>query len=163
MLPFAKGYCKRIAQKNQRVNCLFSMAHLQARFFPTEVARVWLVLHIAPIRLKNAAMPKTQVFMFFVHFTLCTFHRSFFLREFRSFSGLFSFKRLAVTNTKKRKICYKPFDFFFPDSKVKKIGGAYQRPQGGGRGGGGRWSNGGRGQKWKGHLCVLRSKTHIRN
>ena len=104
------------------------------------MARVWLVLHIAPIRLKNAAMPKTQVFMFFVHFTLCTFHRSFFLREFRSFSGLFSFKRLAVTNTKKRKICYKPFDFFFPDSKVKKIGGAYQRPQGGGRGGGGRWS-----------------------
>ena len=104
------------------------------------MARVWLGLHIAPIRLKNAAMPKTQVFMFFVHFTLCTFHRSFFLREFRSFSGLFSFKRLAVTNTKKRKICYKPFDFFFPDSKVKKIGGAYQRPQGGGRGGGGRWS-----------------------
>ena len=104
------------------------------------MARVWLVLHIAPIRLKNAAMPKTQVFMFFVHFTLCTFHRSFFLREFRSFSGLFSFKRLAVTSTKKRKICYKPFDFFFPDSKVKKIGGAYQRPQGGGRGGGGRWS-----------------------
>ena len=146
------------------------------------MARVWLVLHIAPRCLKTAAMPKMHVFM---HFTICRFHRSFFLTEFRTFSGLFFPKRLAVTITKKRKICYKPFDFFLSKFESKKLGGAYQRPQGGGRGGGGRWSgwwrkvvgvveeggrggggrwsNGGRGQKWKGHLCVLRSKTHIIN
>merc|ERR1711951_134021 len=59
-------------------------------------------------------MPKMHVFM---HFTICRFHRSFFLTEFRTFSGL-----------------------FFPKFESKKLGGAYQRPQGGGRGGGGRWS-----------------------
>ena len=101
------------------------------------MARVWLVLHIAPRCLKTAAMPKMHVFM---HFTICRFHRSFFLTEFRTFSGLFFPKRLAVTITKKRKICYKPFDFFLSKFESKKLGGAYQRPQGGGRGGGGRWS-----------------------
>ena len=91
------------------------------------MARVWLVLHIAPRRFKNAAMPKTHVFM---HFTLCTFHRSVFFTEFRTFSGLFSSKRLAVTITKKRKICYKPFDFFFVQIRKLESRGRVPAPPG---------------------------------
>ena len=173
------GYYKRSAYRNCRNQLPFFDSTLEGQVFPDRNGLCVAGATHCTKMLEN--------YCYSINTRFCAFHRvpANFSKDFWTPTGLFRFKRLAVTSTKKRKICYKPFDFFLSEFESKKLGGAYQRPQGGGRGGGGRWSgwwrkvvgvveeggrggggrwsNGGRGQKWKGHLCVLRSKTHIIN
>ena len=128
------GYYKRSAYRNCRNQLPFFDSTLEGQVFPDRNGLCVAGATHCTKMLEN--------YCHSINTRFCAFHRvpANFSKDFWTPTGLFRFKRLAVTTRKKRKICYKPFDFFLSEFETKKLGGAYQRPQGGGRGGGGRWS-----------------------
>ena len=134
----------------------------------------WLVcgwcytLH--PYAWKMLLCPKRRFSCFLCILPCAHFTVLFFCGNFGRFRDFFRSNVWRLQIRKNAKSVISLSTFFFQIRKSKKSGARTSAPrvvvgvvEEGGRGGGGRWSNGGRGQKWKGHLCVLRSKTHIIN
>ena len=105
-VSFAMGYYKRSAYRNCRNQLPFFDSTLEGQVFPDRNGLcVAGATHCTKMQ---------ENYCYSINTRFCAFHRvpANFSKDFWTPTGLFRFKRLAVTTRKKRKICYKPFDFF---------------------------------------------------